>query len=184
MFTDNHLDIITLIIFVRMTLSVNSLYRPSLMCDEILEYLNKYLTMSVMRESTFASKIASIVMHNLIQMTVIIAIALLTKAPILQLFPISEMYLILFVFGEMILVFSTKIALYLENHDSHATTQTFTLLPFSTQFIIPRALVPCSAVPEWFTVYSRTALVSCVIDAFCDLRFAGCSRYRIGDRWI
>jgi ABC-2 type transport system permease protein len=184
MFTYNYLDIITLIILAQMTSSVNFLDRPSLMGDEILEYLNKYLAMPLLRESTFAGRIALIVMRNLIQMTVILAIVFLVKAPILQSLPISEMYLILFVLGEMILAFSTKIALYLEKHDSHATTQTFTLMPLSTQFIISRALMPCSAVPEWFTVRSHADLVNYVIDAFYDLHSADCSMYCIGDRWI
>jgi hypothetical protein len=184
MFTDNYLDIITQIILVQMTLSVNFLDMPNRMGDEILEYLNKYLAMPVLRESTFEGRIAFIAMHNFIQMTVILAIAFLIKDPILQLLPISEMYLILFVLGEMILAFITKIALYLENHDPHATTQTSTLLPLSTQFIISRALMSCSTVPEWFTVCSHADLVNYVIDAFCGLRSAGCPRYCIGNRCI
>lgn len=169
-FTGNYLDFITPGILVMTILTAGMSSGSLLMFDKILGYLNKFLALPVPRESILASKILFISFRGLIQATIIIVIAVLIGATLMNPVQYGLIYLILFLFGVFISAFSTTIALYLDDHESFAAFQAMVTMPL---FFTSSALMPYDAMPGWLATIARVNPLSFAIDAIRDVGTGG-----------
>lgn len=165
-FTGNYLDFITPGILVMTILTGGISSGSLLMFDKILGYLNKFLAMPVPRESILVSKILFIAMRGILQTTIILIIAVLIGATILNPAQYGLTYLILFLFGVFISAFSTTVALYLDDHDSFAAFTAMVTMPL---FFTSSALMPYDVMPGWLNVIARVNPLSFAIDAIRDV---------------
>jgi len=161
-FTGNYLDFITPGILVMTILTTGISSGSLLMFDKILGYLNKFLAMPVPRESILVSKILFITVRGIIQTTIILIIAVLIGATILNPAQYGLTYLILFLFGVFISAFSTTVALYLDDHDSFAAFTAMVTMPL---FFTSSALMPYDVMPGWLRAIARVNPLSFAIDA-------------------
>lgn len=165
-FTGNYLDFITPGILVMTILTAGISSGSLLMFDKILGFLNKFLAMPVPRESILVSKILFISMRGLIQATIILILAVLIGATMMNPLQYGLVYLILFLFGVFISAFSTTVALYLDDHDSFAAFTAMVTMPL---FFTSSALMPYDAMPGWLSTIAHVNPLSFAIDAIRDV---------------
>ena len=161
-FTGNYLDFITPGILVMTILTTGISSGSLLMFDKILGYLNKFLAMPVPRENILVSKILFITVRGIIQTTIILIIAVLIGATILNPVQYGLTYFILFLFGVFISAFSTTVALYLDDHDSFAAFTAMVTMPL---FFTSSALMPYDVMPGWLSAIAHVNPLSFAIDA-------------------
>lgn len=161
-FTDNYLDFITPGILVLTMLGTSMQGGSLLMFDKILGFLPKFLAMPAPRESILAGKILFITLRGLLQSTVILLIALVLGAHILDPLLLVEIYGVLFLFGILLSSCTTTVALVLEDHDSYAAFNAVVSMPL---FFTSSALMPYEVMPEWLAVLAHLNPVSYAIDA-------------------
>lgn len=161
-FTGNYLDFITPGILVMTILTAGISSGSLLMFDKILGFLNKFLAMPVPRESILVSKILFITVRGILQTSIILIIAVLIGARILNPLQYGLIYLILFLFGVFIAAFSTTVALYLNDHDSFAAFTAMVTMPL---FFTSSALMPYDVMPEWLSRIAHVNPLSFAIDA-------------------
>jgi ABC-2 type transport system permease protein len=161
-FTDNYLDFITPGILVLTMLGTSMQGGSLLMFDKILGFLPKFLAMPAPRESILAGKILFITLRGLLQSTVILLIALVLGAHLLDPLLLVEMYGVLFLFGILLSSCTTTVALVLEDHDSYAAFNAVVSMPL---FFTSSALMPYEVMPEWLAVLAHLNPVSYAIDA-------------------
>ena len=161
-FTGNYLDFITPGILVMTMLSAGLSGGALLMFDKILGFLNKFLALPTPRESILFGKILFITGRGLIQTTIVLFIAVLIGASLLDLLQYGMIYLVLFAFGILISSFATTIALYLEDHDSYAAFNTMISMPL---FFTSSALMPYDVMPPWLRTIALVNPLSFAIDA-------------------
>jgi ABC-2 type transport system permease protein len=169
-FTGNYLDFITPGILVMTMLSAGLSGGALLMFDKILGFLNKFLALPTPRSSILVGKILFITGRGLIQATIILAIALLIGATLMNPAQYMLTYFILFLFGILISAFATTIALYLEDHDSYAAFNTMISMPL---FFTSSALMPYSVMPAWLATIAHLNPLSYAIDAVRDVTAGG-----------
>jgi len=165
-FTGNYLDFITPGILVMTILTTGISSGSLLMFDKILGFLNKFLAMPVPRESILVSKILFILFRGLLQATIILLLAVLIGATIMNPLQYGLTYLILFLFGLFISAFSTTVALYLDDHDSFAAFTAMVTMPL---FFTSSALMPYSSMPGWLSAIAHVNPLSFAIDAIRDI---------------
>ncbi|MBN2734071.1 MAG: ABC transporter permease [Methanomicrobiaceae archaeon] len=165
-FTGNYLDFITPGILVMTILTAGISSGSLLMFDKILGFLNKFLAMPVPRESILVSKILFITVRGILQTTIILIIAVLIGATILNPLQYGLIYLILFLFGVFIAAFSTTVALYLNDHDSFAAFTAMVTMPL---FFTSSALMPYDVMPEWLSMIAHVNPLSFAIDAIREI---------------
>jgi len=165
-FTGNYLDFITpgILVMTIMTAGISS--GSLLMFDKMLGYLNKFLAMPVPRESILLSKILFITFRGIIQTTIILILAVLIGASVMNPLQYGIIFLILFLFGVFIAGFSTTVALYLNDHDSFAAFTAMVTMPL---FFTSSALMPYDVMPGWLQAIARVNPLSYAIDAIRDL---------------
>lgn len=161
-FTDNYLDFITPGILVLTMLGTSMQGGSLLMFDKVLGFLPKFLAMPAPRESILAGKILFITLRGLLQSTVILLIALVLGAHLLDPVLLVEMYGVLFLFGILLSSFTTTMALVLEDHDSYAAFNAVISMPL---FFTSSALMPYEVMPGWLAVLAHLNPVSYAIDA-------------------
>ena len=169
-FTGNYLDFITPGILVMTMLSAGLSGGALLMFDKILGFLNKFLALPTPRSSILVGKILFITGRGLIQTTIILIIALLIGATLLNPVQYALTYFILFLFGILISAFATTIALYLDDHDSYAAFNTMISMPL---FFTSSALMPYSVMPAWLATIAHFNPLSYAIDAVRDVTAGG-----------
>jgi ABC-2 type transport system permease protein len=169
-FTGNYLDFIVPGILVMTMLSAGLSGGALLMFDKILGFLNKFLALPTPRSSILIGKILFITGRGLIQATIILAIALLIGATLMNPAQYFLTYFILFLFGVMISAFATTIALYLEDHDSYSAFNTMISMPL---FFTSSALMPYSVMPAWLATIAHLNPLSYAIDAVRDVTAGG-----------
>ena len=165
-FTGNYLDFITPGILVMTILTTGISSGSLLMFDKILGFLNKFLAMPVPRESILVSKILFISFRGLLLATIILLLAVLIGATIMNPLQYGLTYLILFLFGLFISAFSTTVALYLDDHDSFAAFTAMVTMPL---FFTSSALMPYSSMPGWLSAIAHVNPLSFAIDAIRDI---------------
>lgn len=165
-FTGNYLDFITPGILVMTILTAGISSGSLLMFDKMLGFLNKFLAMPVPRESILISKILFITFRGIIQTSIILILATLIGASILNPLQYGMIYLILFLFGVFIAAFSTTVALYLDDHDSFAAFTAMVTMPL---FFTSSALMPYDVMPTWLSMIAHVNPLSYAIDAIRDL---------------
>jgi len=165
-FTGNYLDFITPGILVMTMMTAGLSGGALLMFDKILGFLNKFLALPTPREDILFGKILFITGRGLIQTTIILAIALLIGASLLNPLQYGLIYLVLFLFGILISAFATTIALYLDDHDSYAAFSTMISMPL---FFTSSALMPYSVMPQWLRTIAHGNPLSFAIDAVRDV---------------
>jgi len=165
-FTGNYLDFITPGILVMTILTAGISSGSLLMFDKMLGFLNKFLAMPVPRESILISKILFITFRGIIQTSIILILATLIGASILNPLQYGMIYLILFLFGVFIAAFSTTVALYLDDHDSFAAFTAMVTMPL---FFTSSALMPYEVMPDWLSMIAHVNPLSYAIDAIGDL---------------
>jgi ABC-2 type transport system permease protein len=165
-FTGNYLDFITPGILVMTILTAGISSGSLLMFDKILGFLNKFLAMPVPRESILVSKILFISVRGLIQATIILILAVLIGATMMNPLQYGLTYLILFLFGVFISAFSTTVALYLDDHDSFAAFTAMVTMPL---FFASSALMPYDVMPGWLSAIAHVNPLSFAIDAIRDV---------------
>jgi len=161
-FTDNYLDFITPGILVLTMLGASLQGGALLMFDKILGFLQKFLAMPAPRETILFGKILFITCRGLIQTTIILVIALILGAHLLNPVFLLQTYLILFIFGVLLSSIMTTVALSLEDHDSYAAFNSMIAMPL---FFTSSALMPYDQMPGWLEVLARLNPVSYAIDA-------------------
>jgi ABC-2 type transport system permease protein len=161
-FTDNYLDFITPGILVLTMLGASLQGGALLMFDKILGFLQKFLAMPAPRESILFGKILAITLRGLIQTTVILVIALILGAHLLNPVFLLQTYLILFIFGVLLSSIMTTVALSLEDHDSYAAFNSMIAMPL---FFTSSALMPYDQMPGWLAFLAHLNPVSYAIDA-------------------
>jgi len=169
-FTGNYLDFITPGILVMTILTAGMSSGSLLMFDKILGYLNKFLALPVPRESILVSKILFISLRGIIQAIIIIVIAVLIGATLMNPVQYGLIFLILFLFGVFISAFSTTVALYLDDHESFASFTAMVTMPL---FFTSSALMPYDAMPGWLATIARVNPLSFAIDAIRDVGTGG-----------
>ncbi|MDD5144340.1 ABC transporter permease [Methanoregula sp.] len=169
-FTGNYLDFIVPGILVMTMLTAGLSGGALLMFDKILGFLNKFLALPAPRSSILIGKILFITGRGLVQATIILAIALLIGASLLDPVQYGITYLVLFLFGVLISGFATTIALYLEDHDSYAAFNTMISMPL---FFTSSALMPYSVMPGWLAMIARLNPLSYAIDAVREVTAGG-----------
>jgi len=169
-FTGNYLDFITPGILVMTMLSAGLSGGALLMFDKILGFLNKFLALPTPRSSILVGKILFITGRGLIQTTIILIIALLIGATLLNPVQYALTYFILFLFGVLISAFATTIALYLDDHDSYSAFNTMISMPL---FFTSSALMPYSVMPAWLATIAHFNPLSYAIDAVRDVTAGG-----------
>lgn len=165
-FTGNYLDFITPGILVMTILTAGISSGSLLMFDKMLGFLNKFLAMPVPRESILISKILFITLRGIIQTSIILILAILIGASILNPIQYGMIYLILFLFGVFIAAFSTTVALYLDDHDSFAAFTAMITMPL---FFTSSALMPYEVMPGWLRTIAHVNPLSYAIDAIREL---------------
>ncbi|MBN1431373.1 MAG: ABC transporter permease [Methanomicrobiaceae archaeon] len=165
-FTGNYLDFITPGILVMTILTAGISSGSLLMFDKLLGFLNKFLAMPVPRESILVSKILFISVRGIIQITIILVLAVLIGATILNPLQYGIIYLILFLFGVFIAAFSTTVAIYLNDHDSFAAFSAMVTMPL---FFTSSALMPYDVMPGWLSTIAHVNPLSFAIDAIRDV---------------
>ncbi|MFA6225667.1 MAG: ABC transporter permease [Methanoregula sp.] len=174
-FTGNYLDFITPGILV-MTMLASSLKGGSLlMFDKILGFLNKFLALPSPRENILFGKILFITIRGVIQATVILLIAILIGATILSPVKYAMIYVILILFG--ILLLATTLALYIEDHDTYAAVNTLLSMPL---FFMSSALMPYSVMPSWMRTIAMVNPLSFAIDAIRSVGAGGIPLMQMG----
>ena len=161
-FTGNYLDFITPGILVMTMMTAGLSGGALLMFDKILGFLNKFLALPTPREDILFGKILFITGRGLIQTTIILVIALLIGATLLNPIQYGLTYLVLFLFGVLISAFATTVALYLDDHDSYAAFSTMISMPL---FFTSSALMPYSVMPVWLRTIAHCNPLSFAIDA-------------------
>ncbi len=161
-FTDNYLDFITPGILVLTMLGASLQGGALLMFDKILGFLQKFLAMPAPRESILFGKILAITLRGLIQTTVILVIALILGAHLLDPIFLLQTYLILFIFGVLLSSIMTTVALSLDDHDSYAAFNSMVAMPL---FFTSSALMPYDQMPGWLAFLAHLNPVSYAIDA-------------------
>lgn len=169
-FTGNYLDFITPGILVMTMLSAGLSGGALLMFDKILGFLNKFLALPTPRGSILVGKILFITGRGLIQTTIILVIAVLIGATLLNPLQYGLTYLVLFMFGVLISAFATTVALYLDDHDSYSAFNTMISMPL---FFTSSALMPYSVMPEWLRAIAHVNPLSFAIDAVRDVTAGG-----------
>lgn len=169
-FTGNYLDFITPGILVMTMLSAGLSGGALLMFDKILGFLNKFLALPTPRSSILVGKILFITGRGLIQSTIILVIAILIGATLLNPVQYGLTYFVLFLFGILISAFATTIALYLEDHDSYSAFNTMISMPL---FFTSSALMPYSVMPAWLATIAHLNPLSYAIDAVRDVTVGG-----------
>jgi len=169
-FTGNYLDFITPGILVMTMLSAGLSGGALLMFDKILGFLNKFLALPTPRGSILIGKIFFITGRGLIQTTIILVIAVLIGATLLNPLQYVLTYFILFLFGVLISTFATTIALYLDDHDSYAAFNTMISMPL---FFTSSALMPYSVMPAWLATLAHLNPLSYAIDAVREVTAGG-----------
>lgn len=169
-FTGNYLDFITPGILVMTMLSAGLSGGALLMFDKILGFLNKFLALPTPRSSILVGKILFITGRGLIQATIILVIALLIGATLLNPVQYGLTYLVLFLFGVLISAFATTIALYLDDHDSYNAFNSMISMPL---FFTSSALMPYSVMPSWLATIAHLNPLSYAIDAVRDVTAGG-----------
>lgn len=169
-FTGNYLDFITPGILVMTMLSAGLSGGALLMFDKILGFLNKFLALPTPRGSILVGKIFFITGRGLIQTTIILVIAVLIGATLLNPLQYILTYFILFLFGVLISTFATTIALYLDDHDSYAAFNTMISMPL---FFTSSALMPYSVMPAWLATLAHLNPLSYAIDAVREVTAGG-----------
>ncbi|AGB01942.1 ABC transporter permease [Methanoregula formicica] len=169
-FTGNYLDFIVPGILVMTMLSAGLSGGALLMFDKILGFLNKFLALPTPRSSILVGKILFITGRGLIQATIILAIAFLIGATLMNPVQYCLTYFILFLFGVMISAFATTIALYLEDHDSYSAFNTMISMPL---FFTSSALMPYNVMPAWLATIAHLNPLSYAIDAVRDVTAGG-----------
>jgi ABC-2 type transport system permease protein len=165
-FTGNYLDFITPGILVMTILTAGISSGSLLMFDKMLGFLNKFLAMPVPRESILISKILFITFRGIIQTSIILILATLIGASLLNPVQYGMIYLILFLFGVFIAAFSTTVALYLDDHDSFAAFTAMVTMPL---FFTSSALMPYEVMPDWLRMIAQVNPLSYAIDAIREL---------------
>jgi ABC-2 type transport system permease protein len=165
-FTGNYLDFITPGILVMTILTAGISSGSLLMFDKMLGFLNKFLAMPVPRESILISKILFITFRGIIQTSIILILATLIGASLLNPVQYGMIYLILFLFGVFIVAFSTTVALYLDDHDSFAAFTAMVTMPL---FFTSSALMPYEVMPDWLRMIAHVNPLSYAIDAIREL---------------
>jgi len=165
-FTGNYLDFITpgILVMTILTTAMNS--GSLLMYEKILGFLNKFLAMPTPRESILVSKILFITVRGLFQTTIILIIAVMIGATILNPFQYGIIYLILFLFGVLIASFSTSVSLYLNDQDSFVAFIAMITMPL---FFTSSALMPYDVMPEWLSNIAHVNPLSFAIDSIRDV---------------
>ncbi|MEN6609782.1 MAG: ABC transporter permease [Methanoregulaceae archaeon] len=176
-FTGNYLDFITPGILVMTMLSAGLSGGALLMFDKILGFLNKFLALPTPRSSILVGKILFITGRGLIQSTIILLIAILIGATMLNPVQYGLTYFVLFLFGILISAFATTIALYLEDHDSYSAFNTMISMPL---FFTSSALMPYSVMPAWLATIAHLNPLSYAIDAVRDVTAGGLPLVPIG----
>lgn len=169
-FTGNYLDFIVPGILVMTMLTAGLSGGALLMFDKILGFLNKFLALPAPRSSILIGKILFITGRGLVQATIILVIALLIGASLLDPVQYGITYLVLFLFGVLISGFATTIALYLEDHDSYAAFNTMISMPL---FFTSSALMPYSVMPPWLRTIAHLNPLSYAIDAVREVTAGG-----------
>jgi len=169
-FTGNYLDFITPGILVMTMFSAGLSGGALLMFDKILGFLNKFLALPTPRGSILVGKILFITGRGLIQTTIILVIAVLIGATLLNPLQYGLTYLVLFMFGVLISAFATTVALYLDDHDSYSAFNTMISMPL---FFTSSALMPYSVMPEWLRAIAHVNPLSFAIDAVRDVTAGG-----------
>ena len=169
-FTGNYLDFITPGILVMTMLSAGLSGGGLLMFDKFLGFLNKFLALPTPRGSILIGKIFFITGRGLIQTTIILVIAVLIGATLLNPLQYVLTYFILFLFGVLISTFATTIALYLDDHDSYAAFNTMISMPL---FFTSSALMPYSVMPAWLATLAHLNPLSYAIDAVREVTAGG-----------
>jgi ABC-2 type transport system permease protein len=167
-FTGNYLDFITPGILVMTMLSAGLSGGALLMFDKILGFLNKFLALPTPRESILFGKILFITGRGIIQTTIILIIAVIIGASLLQPLQYVMIYIVLFAFGILISSFATTVALYLEDHDSYAAFNTMISMPL---FFTSSALMPYDVMPGWLRAIAVLNPLSFAIDAIRDIGY-------------
>ena len=161
-FTGNYLDFITPGILVMTMLASSMAGGTLLIFDKILGFLNKFLALPSPRESILFGKILFITIRGVIQSTIILVVATLIGATILEPAQYGMIYLILVLFGLVISGLATTVALYVEDHDSYAAFNTLITMPL---FFTSSALMPYSVMPPWLRAIASVNPLSFAIDA-------------------
>ncbi|MDK2834182.1 MAG: type transport system permease protein [Methanolobus sp.] len=166
-FTDNYLDFITPGILVLTMLGASLQGGSLLMFDKVLGFLPKFLAMPAPRESILYGKILFITMRGLVQSTVILVLALILGAHLLNPLLLIQTYMVLFIFGILLSSVMTTVALTLEDHDSYAAFNSIVSMPL---FFTSSALMPYDQMPGWLAAIAMLNPVSYAIDGIRELQ--------------
>jgi ABC-2 type transport system permease protein len=106
-------------------------------------------------------------MRGLIQSTVILVLAVILGAHLLDPLLLIWTYLVLFLFGVLLSSLMTTVALTLEDHDSYAAFNSIVSMPL---FFTSSALMPYDQMPGWLAFIARLNPVSYAIDGIRELQ--------------
>ena len=161
-FTDNYLDFITPGILVLTVFSTSMSGGSLLLHDNIMGFLNKFLTFPSPRECILTGKMLFITTRGIIQATIILMIAILFGATILGLSSYLLVFLVLCLFGFIFSGISTTFALLLGEYDAYTSVIAMISMPL---FFTSSALMPYDSMPPWLRAIATVNPLSFAIDA-------------------
>ena len=133
-----------------------------LLYDNILGFLNKFLALPAPHESILFGKILFITSRGLIQATIIMVIAALIGATILDLPRYVAIFAILIMIGFLFSGIATTMALMIGEYDSYGAVNAMISMPL---FFTSSALMPYNVMPEWLQIIAHLNPLSFAIDS-------------------
>jgi ABC-2 type transport system permease protein len=161
-FTDHYLDFITPGILVLTIFSTSMSGGSLLLHDNIMGFLNKFLTFPSPRECILTGKMLFITIRGVIQATIILLIALIFGASILHPSSYLLIFCVLCLFGFIFSGISTTSALLLGEYDTYSSITAMISMPL---FFTSSALMPYASMPPWLRTIATVNPLSFAIDA-------------------
>lgn len=161
-FTNNYVDFLTPGIIIMTVFNASMAGGSLLLYDNILGFLNKFLALPAPHESILFGKILFITSRGLIQATIIMVIAALIGATILDLPRYVAIFAILIMIGFLFSGIATTMALMIGEYDSYGAVNAMISMPL---FFTSSALMPYNVMPEWLQIIAHLNPLSFAIDS-------------------
>jgi len=161
-FTNNYVDFLTPGIIIMTVFNASMGGGALLLYDNILGFLNKFLALPASHESILYGKILFITTRGLIQATIIMVIAALIGATILDPLRYLAIIIILVLIGFLFSGIATTIALMIGEYDPYGAVNAMISMPL---FFTSSALMPYDVMPEWLALIAHCNPLSFAIDS-------------------
>ncbi|MDD1725069.1 MAG: ABC transporter permease [Methanospirillum sp.] len=161
-FTDNYVDFLTPGIIIMTVFNASMAGGSLLLYDNLLGFLNKFLALPTPHESILFGKILFITTRGLLQALIIMCIAVLIGATILDLARYIAIVVILILIGFLFSGIATTIALMIGEYDSYGAVNAMISMPL---FFTSSALMPYDVMPEWLRIIAHVNPLSFAIDS-------------------